>query len=352
MFPRDGGKGPRSVFTSPWQHDQIYRLSACTRNMYRGFDKNTIPAYTVSSPLPTRVVIQNQEIKGFSSQTRRFPSQVCLKENPGPGTYDCISSAEVKSPSFSKKGTTGFVASKTARAFSDPQGRMPGPNAYNLQSSFINKNNFNTGVSRVFRLPVAVQLDGPKHKTPAPNQYNVSCGSRESFSSVVGTSAFLSKTGRDSFYPNKNVPSACHYEVSSHLIQHGSKSILSPFKSKTQRIPPSVDNHVPGPGAYNPHQTPAPVKRTILPRGYYLALSAPPLIVPKDPPLPGPGHYDIRDYTSLSKHPMPTAAFASRTERIPQNSQASMRPDPGFYDPQILPKQSFFYNDSRVWLPS
>lgn len=24
---------------------------------------------------------------------------------------------------------------------------------------------------------------------------------------------------------------------------------------------------------------------------------------------------------------------------------------PGFYDPQILPKQSFFYNDSRVWIP-
>lgn len=24
---------------------------------------------------------------------------------------------------------------------------------------------------------------------------------------------------------------------------------------------------------------------------------------------------------------------------------------PGFYDPHILPKQSFFYNDSRVWIP-
>lgn len=80
---------------------------------------------------------------GFSSQAKRFLSQVCLvgdltvptilqinnwtkviqqhkcdyvylfqNENPGPGSYGCISSAEVQSPSFSKKGTTGFVPSK------------------------------------------------------------------------------------------------------------------------------------------------------------------------------------------------------------------------------------------------
>lgn len=60
-----------------------------------------------------------------------------------------------------------------ARGYSNPQRSIPGPNAYNIQSSFINKQDFNVGVSRVFRLPVAVQLDGPKYKTPAPNQYDV-----------------------------------------------------------------------------------------------------------------------------------------------------------------------------------
>ncbi|XP_070777866.1 O(6)-methylguanine-induced apoptosis 2 isoform X2 [Enoplosus armatus] len=324
-------------------------------NMYRGFNKtDTIPAYTVSSSIPTkyqRALITNQEKKGFSSQAKRFPSQVCLNENPGPGSYGCITGAEVKSPSFSKKGTTGFVASKAAMASRNPQRAIPGPNAYNLQSSFIHKYDFNIGVSRVFRLPVAVRLDGPKHKTPAPNQYDVSGGSRERFSSVVGTSAFLSKTGRDSFNPNKDVPSPCHYEVNNNVIQYGSKAVLSPFKSKTQRIPAPADNRVPGPGAYSPHQAPALVKRTILPRGYYLAISAPPLIVPKDPPLPGPGQYDIGEYNGLSKHLMPSAAFASRTERIPQNTRGDTGPGPGFYDPQILPKQSFFYNDSRVWIP-
>lgn len=64
-------------------------------------------------------------------------------------------------------------------------------------------------------------------------------------------------------------------------------------------------------------------------RGYYLAISAPPLMVPKDPPLPGPGQYDIGNYNRSSKHPIPTAAFASRTERIPRNAQADMRPGPG-----------------------
>lgn len=60
-----------------------------------------------------------------------------------------------------------------ARGYSNPQRGIPGPNAYNIQSPFISKHDFNVGVSRVFRLPVAVQLDGPKHKTPAPNQYDV-----------------------------------------------------------------------------------------------------------------------------------------------------------------------------------
>uniref|UniRef100_A0A3B4X1L3 Sperm-tail PG-rich repeat containing 1 n=1 Tax=Seriola lalandi dorsalis TaxID=1841481 RepID=A0A3B4X1L3_SERLL len=308
-----------------------------------------------SSSTPTkyqRVVITNQEKKGFSSQAKRFPSQVCLNDNPGPGSYGCIPSAEVTSPSFSKKGTTGFVASKVARGYRNPQRAVPGPNVYNIQSSFINKYDFNIGVSRVFRLPVAVQLDAPKHKTPAPNQYDVSCGSRERISSVVGTSAFLSKIGRDSFYTNNNVPSPCQYEVNNHLIQHSSKAVLSPFKSKTQRIPALVDNHMPGPGAYSPHQVPALVKKAILPRGCYLAISAPPLIAPKDPPMPGPGQYDIGNYDGASKHPMLTAAFASRTKRLPEHSGADMKPGPGFYNPQILSKQSFFYNDSRVWIPA
>ena len=89
-----------------------------------------------------RVATTNQEKKGFSSQTKRFSSQLhpvgdstlftleiknpkCCRndvfvfqnENPGPGSYGCVSTAEVKIPSFSKKGTTGFVASKVRNSY-------------------------------------------------------------------------------------------------------------------------------------------------------------------------------------------------------------------------------------------
>lgn len=56
-----------------------------------------------------------------------------------------------------------------------------------------------------------------------------------------------------------------HYEVRNNVIQRDTQAIVSPFKSKTQRIPPPVDHHVPGPGAYSPHQTPALEKTTIQP---------------------------------------------------------------------------------------
>lgn len=64
-------------------------------------------------------------------------------------------------------------------------------------------------------------------------------------------------------------------------------------------------------------------------RGHYLALSAPPLIVPKDPPLPGPGQYNIGKYNCQTMRPKPTAAFASRTERRPHTLQADVGPGPG-----------------------
>lgn len=58
-------------------------------------------------------------------------------------------------------------------------------------------------------------------------------------------------------------------------------------------------------------------------------MSAPLLTIPKDPPLPGPGQYDIGVDKSLYKHSMPSAAFASKTERIPQSSLVDTGPGPG-----------------------
>lgn len=303
------------------------------------------------SSIPSKykiVKISNSERKGFSSQTKRFPSQPTLTENPGPGSYNYFSSSEVNSPSFSAKGTTGFVPSKAPRALTQPQRHIPGPNTYNLQSSFINKYDFNTGVSRVFRRPVAVEQDGPKTRYPAPNQYDIHYGSGERYGSSVGSSFFLSKTKRDAYDLNKDMPSPCQYNVEDDC-RRVSKAVLSPFKSRTQRITGLLDNHVPGPGAYSPHQAPVPVRKTTLVRRSGLTISAPPLIVPKPPPNPGPAHYNVTRNV-LSKQIVPTAAFASKSDRHSHLNKTDS-PGPGFYDPHLSTKQSFFYNDSRIWLP-
>ncbi|XP_075867397.1 O(6)-methylguanine-induced apoptosis 2 isoform X2 [Nelusetta ayraudi] len=325
-------------------------------HFYRGTHKKQIPYYSVASSIPTkyqRLVITNHEPVGFSTQSKKFTSQLLLNETPGPGSYDCITSTELQSPSFSTKGTTGFVPSKAPRASSYPQRGVPGPNVYNLQRSFTDKCDFSVGASRVFRLPVGVQLDSPKHITPAPNQYDVCYSNRSAWRfSSVGTSAFLSKTGRNSFHGDSSLPSPCHYNVNNNNnnnVRCVSKAVVSPFRSKTERIPAPVDQHVPGPGAYSPHLAPAPVKRTIL--QYFPTMSAPPLSIPKNPPLPGPGQYDIGVDKSLHKYSMPSAAFASKTARIPQSSLVDTGPGPGFYNPQTLPKQSFICNDSGLWIP-
>ncbi|KAM4631477.1 O(6)-methylguanine-induced apoptosis 2 [Polymixia lowei] len=259
------------------------------------------PGFTSSIPTTFQtVVIRNEEKKGFSSQTKRFLSQGSLNENPGPGAYSSVASAEVNSPSFSKKGTSGF-ASKAARVPRNPQRGIPGPNAYNLQSSLLNKYNFGRGVSRAFRSPVTVPFDGPKYNTPAPNQYD-----------------------------------KCP------------KISISPFKSKTERFPAPVDNGVPGPGTYNPHLTPEPVKKSVLPRRHYLPISAP----PKDPPLPGPGQYDIVDYEGPPKQLMSTAAFVSGSRLTLQDLRGQVGPGPGSYDPRMLSKQSFLCKNPKIWIPT
>uniref|UniRef100_A0A3Q2ZZT6 Sperm-tail PG-rich repeat containing 1 n=1 Tax=Kryptolebias marmoratus TaxID=37003 RepID=A0A3Q2ZZT6_KRYMA len=254
---------------------------------------------------------------------------------PGPGSYDCVSSSELFSPSFSKRGTSGFIESKAPRR---TQEDVPGPNSYNLQRSFINKHDFSVGVSRFFRSPVAVQLDGPKHRTPAPNQYQV--GSDTSRTSSAGSSPFLSKTSRDWLRVNKDVPSPAHYEVSCSLIHAGTKAFSSPFRSRTQRLPAAAENRVLGPGAYSPHQPAPVVKKT--PLRCCLVIAQPAQVVQKNLLVPGPGHYDVGTSDQSSKRLRPSAAFASRTERMLPNLRAETTPGPG--------KEST--NPSVIYLPS
>lgn len=304
-----------------------------------------------ASSIPTKyqsVIIDNEEKKGFSSRSKRF--QEHTNENPGPGSYISHTSTETCSPSFSKRGTGSF-ASKSGRV---PFRRGdPGPDAYNLQTSLLHHHDFNRGESRTFRLPIAVKRETLKIPNPAPNQYNVSYSVVERDSTVSAHCAFLSKTRRSaSFSDNSKGPSPCHYKVNEALVQQSPKVPFSCFKSTTARVQPPVRNDNPGPGTYSPYQTPEPVKRTILPRRYYLGLSAPPLIPVKDPPLPGPGHYDIIKYSGPVKQPVSSAAFLSAIHRGIQESTEQEIPGPGYYEPKVLSKMSFLYNPDKNWIPA
>lgn len=186
---------------------------------------------------------------------------------------------------------------------------------YNLQRSLSDKCDFSVGASRVFRLPVGVQLDSPKHITPAPNQYDV-CILKMLLQPLLPTpnadnqTCVFSVTGQlqqsqcmdvlfsgHLSFPFQNwtqllswrqqsaiamqvstltpfllfclviLVLTCaegHYNINNNNTRCVSKAVVSPFRSKTERILAPVDQHVPGPGAYSPHLAPAPVKQTLL----------------------------------------------------------------------------------------
>ncbi|XP_016333406.1 O(6)-methylguanine-induced apoptosis 2-like [Sinocyclocheilus anshuiensis] len=273
-----------------------------------------------ASSIPTKyqtIIISNEEKKGFSSQSKRFQDH---------------------------------LAGRVPHSF---QRLSPGPDAYNLQTSLLYKHDFNRGESRMFRLPVAVKTEKPKNENPAPNQYDVSYSGVDKNSTVSAQSAFRSKTRRSaSVSDNFKGPSPCHYNVSDASLQKMPQVPYSCFKSTTSRIQSPVRNNIPGPGTYNPHQPPEPVKRTVLPRRHYLGLSAPPLIPTKDPPFPGPGHYDIVNYNRPVKHLVSSAAFLSGTSRWIQDVKGQDMPGPGFYEPMVLSKTSFLYNPAKMWIPA
>ncbi|MCI4381476.1 hypothetical protein PGIGA_G00252200 [Pangasianodon gigas] len=307
--------------------------------------------FTFSSSIPTKyqtVIISNVERKGFGSQAKRFTHSV--NGNPGPGSYLSQTSAVTCSPSFSRKGTGGF-ASKALRVNSKPQRGSPGPNTYNLQSSLLRQHDFNRDVSRTFHLPIAIQTPNTPQKSPAPNQYNVCYSGVEVNSVVSAQSAFLSKTRRSHVYPARG-PSPCHYSVKDTVIQKTPRAPSSCFKSTSARIQTLVKSEGPGPGSYSPYKTPEPVKRTIIPRRHYLGFSAPPLLPPKAPPLPGPGHYDIGNYSGPPKHLTASAVFVSSTRRETYHTRGLDFPGPGSYELDVPTKRSFLYNHANMWIPA
>ncbi|XP_048848773.1 O(6)-methylguanine-induced apoptosis 2 isoform X2 [Brienomyrus brachyistius] len=304
--------------------------------------------------IPTRyqiVVKSNTDKKGFSSGTKRFISKDVQSDTPGPGSYISQQSADLISPSFSTKGTGGF-ASQAARMPRPPRRCTPGPSVYNLQASLLSKFSSAKGCTRVFCMPIAVKVEVPQNQTPAPNQYHVSFNGVERNSTVSARSSFVSKTSRSGLHHAVEGPSPCHYAVNDALTKTPPKVPVSCFKSGSSRIQPPVISQAPGPGTYKPNQPPEPIKRTIFPKKHYLVLAASAVPMPKTPPLPGPGQYNIVDYKGPHRKCMSSAVFMSGTSRWIGETGRDGLPGPGLYDPRIPAKQSFLYNISKRWIPA
>uniref|UniRef100_A0A7M4FHE8 Sperm tail PG-rich repeat containing 1 n=1 Tax=Crocodylus porosus TaxID=8502 RepID=A0A7M4FHE8_CROPO len=252
-------------------------------------------------------VIPNSEKKGFNSQAKRF--QFNKEESPGPGFYNVIhQSPEFNSTSLSKKGTGYFPSGVRGR------GRIiyPAANAYSIASCFQSKRDFGTGNSSMFQQPIARKLK--KMPTPAPNQYNASTDFCKQSNNVCAWAAFVSRTVRGlSSAKAEKWPSPCN------ITSLGITSLSTLFS----------------PGRYK----------------YGLNFSAAAIPPPKDPPLPGPGQYDVVDYKDPAKQYISSAVFVSNTGRWTGDQSREGLPGPGTYWPHVPEKQSFLCNADKKWVP-
>ncbi|RXM92551.1 O(6)-methylguanine-induced apoptosis 2 [Acipenser ruthenus] len=301
-----------SVAYSDFNHRRIHSNAG---KLCRGFRFKT-KISSIPSKYQT-VVTCNTERKGFTSQTKRFL----------------------------------YETNQAARQPQNAIQKTPAANAYRIKSSLMSQKN-SYGNSSMFKKPIAVNVEKLKKSTPAPNQYDVSKGNVGMNNSVAAQSAFLSETKREHI-PRRNlkVPSPCHYNVNYSLIEISPKVAVSCFKSTTMRGRAADQALNPGPGAYNPYEVPEPVKKIIFPKRHYLSISAPPMQIPKMPPPPGPGQYEIVDYFGPPKHYMSSAVFVSNTSRWTGDTHGKGLPGPGYYEPEKPTKQSFLYNFCNKWVP-
>ncbi|XP_042296299.1 O(6)-methylguanine-induced apoptosis 2 [Sceloporus undulatus] len=296
-------------------------------------------------------VISNTERIGFNSQTKRF--QEIENENPGPGCYNITHPSAVQNTvSQSRKGTC-FFPSLDVRIARQRIPSYPAANAYDLPPTFQSKRDFSLGYSSMFQQPIARKIS--KRSTPAPNQYNVSRDLSKQNGYRGVKSVFTSKTKRSlTLYGKDRVPSPCHYEINDSFVRQAPTALVSCFRSRTKRET-KPETLSPGPAAYQqPDKIPAATPRIKFPglRKYGLNFSAPPLPRPKSPPSPGPGQYEIANFSGAPKHYISSAVFVSNTGRWSGDTFNEEVPGPGAYNLPIPRKQSFIYNAENKWLPA
>ncbi|XP_046516822.1 O(6)-methylguanine-induced apoptosis 2 isoform X2 [Equus quagga] len=276
--------------------------------------KGFTAAYPTQSSVPFKCeasIIPESEKKGFNSQAKRFYRKKCAR-------LDTIVS------------------------------KYPAANAYTLPSHFISKKDFSNSCSSMFQLPSFAKV--LKFETPAPNHYNASVSCCKQKNNVCARAGFMSKTQRGFFPVPETGPAPGHYNVNESLVKQSPKILMSCFKSKTGRGL-KLTSTGPGPGYYNPNDHSKIPKKSLFPKNPILNFSAQPLPLPPKPPLPGPGQYEIVDYTGPPKHFISSASFVSNTSRWTAAPSQPGLPGPATYKPEFPGKQSFLYNEDKKWIP-
>ncbi|KAM7100263.1 O(6)-methylguanine-induced apoptosis 2 isoform 3-T4 [Molossus nigricans] len=173
------------------------------------------------------------------------------------------------------------------------------------------------------------------------------CKERNNVSARAG---FVSKTQRGFFTTTEKGPAPGQYNINESLVKQSPKILMSCFKSKTGRGL-KLTSTVPGPGHYNPNDHTIIPKKPLIPRNPILKFPAHLLPLPPKPPVPGPGQYEIVDYTGPGKHFVSSASFVSNTRRWTAAPAEPGLPGPATYKPEFPGKQSFLYNEDKKWIP-
>jgi len=306
---------------------------------------------SIPSRYTTEVVLNSLAKKGFQSKAARFKQD--LSDSPGPGAYTAYYNSSVirESPSIGAKGTGSFASKSRRIPVNRTQPPGPTPLTYNVQSDFSGRKDFSRVGSSGFAQSVA-KNSARRRRTchPAPNQYNTRKVYDKMNAVSACESAFKSSSVRDANprAVGSNI-SPTKYEP---VLPKTEKSITS-FKSTSSRLQPIAITDGPGPAHYSASLDQV-TKRTdqigILPRKHGLLISANAMAIPPEPPLPGPGAYNITKFKEDKKFSS-SAVFKSGTSRL-QKSQPNFHPGPGEYDPVLQKKTSFNFlvNSNPKWI--
>lgn len=246
----------------------------------------------------------------------------------------------------------------------------PGPGAYNADPLRLRKANFSRAkTTGVFAKPRRYRDDAhiDMQPTPGPGDYNPTLRKVATAPPMFKpqgrqSSTFESKTKRDSYIARASVaPAPGHYKYDTSSFARARRrgrggAVFRSTEPKLSKLYPATSRGIPGPGAYMKDRLPKQtgVKEAHKPSSMFSNQQCDRFGIPferktVDDDVPGPGAYAPTIKTvprvSASSH-----VFLSNVNRLGTKSKAVKPPGPAFYKPAPISKKSFLLNASRRWV--